>query len=406
MNSSTQSRTSRIWLVPVLAILAGTGVGAASAITRYEAPEMILPGHHAGVGSQNAVAITDATPRAVIVDGNEFDFGVMARGEKKSHSFQVRNIGNGDLTLSVVNTTCKCTVGSLERDTIPSGETVDITLTWEAKSYAREFRQSATIETNDRSTREIILSVHGKVVQLAMPETPMVQFNRVSRSESLTFETPIYGFRDEDLQITGHEFFDNSVADFFDVQIEPLSKDKWNEPNATSALNCKVEIKPGLPVGEVRQGIRLHTNKPDIPSMEISIEMNVVSDISVVGPKLDSNKNILDWGQPALKEVDNRRSLFLIVKGPFKDQVDFSVSKADPAGVLDATFGEAVDVKRNVDGKETVIAKRIPMNVIIKKGSAGVQRMGSLKEPYGRIHLNTNHPEIEEFVIKVKFFVQ
>ena len=344
--------------------------------------------------------------RAILPNGEEYDFGMMARGEKKSHSFQVRNIGNGPLTLKVVNTTCKCTVGELGTDTIASGATEEVTLTWEAKSYDREFRQSATIETNDRAAREIILSVYGKVVQLAMPEVPLVQFNRISRSEPKSFSTPIYGYRDEDFLIIHHDFFDEETADFFDVNIEPLPKDQWTDPEAKSGLLCKIDIKPGLPVGEVNQGIKLHTNKEDIPPMEIGVEINVVSDISVIGPKFHSNKNLLIWGSSAKGDIDNRRKLFLIVKGRYQKQVDFSLAKADPDGVLTAEFGEAVDVIRNVDGEDKVIARRFPMDVIIKKGSSGVQRMGTDQGPLGELILHTNHPEIDEFKILVKFTVE
>lgn len=406
MQTQPQQKRNSIWIVPVLAVLAGTGVGAASAIVHYQRPSMQLPGHEAKKRSEPGVPAATLKARAILPHGDEHDFGMMSRGETKSHSFQVRNIGNGPLTLRVLDTTCKCTVGELEKDTIPSGETVDVTLTWEAKSYDREFRQSATIETNDPATREIVLSVYGKVTQLAMPEVPVVQFNRVSRSEPKTFRTPIYGYRDEDLLITSHEFFDEETAEFFDVKIEPLPKDKWTDAEAKSGLLCTVNIKPGLPIGGVKQGIRLQTNKKDIPPIELAIDMNVVSDISVIGPNFRTEKNLLIWGSAAKGEVDNRKKLFLIVKGRYQSEVDFSLAKADPDGVLTAEFGEPVDVKRNIDGKETVIARRFPMDVIIKKGASGLQRMGNVQSPLGELTLNTKHPEIDEFTVYVKFTVE
>ena len=368
---------------------------------------MQLPGHEVGNNVGKLAAPLDALKaRAVLPDGSEYDFGMMARGEKKSHAFQIRNIGSGPLTLKVLNTTCKCTVGELEQDSIASGETVNVTLTWEAKSYDREFRQSATIETNDVSTREIVLSVFGKVVQLAMPDVPMVQFNRVSRSEPKSFSTPIYAYRDTDLLVTSHEFFDPEIAEFFDVKVEPLPKEDWADLEATSGLLCTIDVKPGLPIGEVKQGIKLHTNKKDIPPMELTIEMNVVSDISVIGPNFRSNKNLLIWGGAASGDKDNRKKLFLIVKGRHQKEVDFKLVEADPEGVLTAEFGEPVDVKREIDGVETVIARRFPMDVIIKKGSSGVQRLGNFQGPLGTLKLSTNHPEIDVFTIQVKFSVE
>lgn len=389
-------------MLPLFAILAGAGVGAANAIVGHQVPTMELAGRTTGDSKPVVAAGDRLSARATLPNGNEHDFGIMARGDSMSHSFQVRNIGGGPLTLDVVNTTCKCTVGELEKNKIESGEIVDVTLTWEAKSYDREFRQSATIETNDRVLREIVFSVYGKVVQLAIPQIPVTSFNRVSRGEQRSFNTPIYGYRDDDLQITKHEFFNEELSEFFDVKVVPLPKEEWTDPEATSGLLCTVDIKPGLPVGAIRQGIKLHTNKEDIPPLELTVDMNIVSDIAVIGPNFYSEKNLLVWGAPAKSEVDSRKKLFLIVKGDHKDVVDFSVAEADPNGVLTAEFGEPTDVRR--DGQ--LIARRFPMDIVIRKGNAGVQRMGTLQSPVGVLLLHTNHPEIEELKIRVKFSVE
>ena len=399
-------KRSFLWIIPFLAAILGTGIGAVSAVLGYQPPSIQLAGHEAQDISQLEAPIDKLSSRAIVPDGNEYDFGMMARGEKKSHAFLVRNIGNGPLTLNVVNTTCKCTVGELEKDTIPAGESVEVTLTWEARSYDREFRQSATIETNDRATRELVFSVYGEVSQLALPEVPMATFTRVSRSEPKTFRTPIYGYRDSDLLITSHDFSDPSLAEFFDVTVEPLPEAAWSDPAAKSGLMCTVVIKPGLPIGEVEQGIKLNTNKKDIPPLELGVTMTVVSDISVVGSKFYSDKNLLVWGAPAKGDVENRRKLFLIVKGQYKQDVEFAVIQSDPEQALTAEFGDAVEVKREIDGKSQVIARRFPMDVVIKKGASGIQRMGNDQGPLGQLVLSTNHPEIDEYKIFVKFSVE
>ncbi len=407
MNNKEKSSIGLLWLIPVVAIGLGTAVGASSSFSEYREPEMYLAGHELSASPKGAQrpAIKDAKPRVYVVSEVEYDFGVMARNESETHSFKVQNIGSGPLTLKVLDTTCKCTVGSLGKDSIKPGETADVTLTWEAKSYDREFRQSATIETNDKNQREIIFSVYGKVLQLAMPDLPMVKFSRISRSEPQSFTTIVYGYRDTDLVITDHHFSNEETADFFTLTTEPLPRDKWMDSNAKSAIKVRVDIKPGLPVGIVRQLISLKTNKLDVPPMDVAVDISVVSDISVIGSRerYNDEKNTLVLG-PVSAAKGHVEKMFLLVKGKHKDIVDITLASTDPSDALTAEIGTPREVKDiDDDGNEKVVARNFPMSIIVKPGSPIVQRLGSKQGAIARVVFDTKHPEIEQFAIKVQF---
>lgn len=407
MNQNSSAKPNRlVWLIPILAIVAGTAIGASTALSKYQEPELRLAGHEV-TADEKPPAVKDAKPRVYLPTPNTFDFGVMARNEQQSHTFKVQNIGSGPLTLKVLDTTCKCTVGKLGNDTINAGETADVTLTWEAKSYDREFRQSATIETNDQAQREIVFSIFGQVLQLAMPDLPLVKFSRVLRSEPLSFQTTVYGYRDKDLVITGHEFSNEEIADFFSVRTEPLLEGEWEDPQAKSAIRVRVDIKPGLPMGVVRQIIALQTNKPDIAPMDVAVDMTVVSDISVLGDRrFNDELNLLSLG-PVPKATGITANMHLMVKGKYKEQVEFSVAELDPEEALEVTIGDPVDITTtNADGEEVLITRRFPLRISVKPGSPNVQRMGSKQGELGRIVFRTNHPDIEQFDIRVQFAVQ
>lgn len=391
-----KSGRSIVYILPFLAILAGVGVGAATTLTTYRDPILNLPGHEVTANSKPS-PVTDAKPRVAIPAPATYDFGVMARGEEQSHSFKIQNIGSGPLTLKVLDTTCKCTVGDLGKDTVKSGETVDVTLTWVARSYDREFRQSATIETNDQSQREVIFEVFGEVKQLALPDLPLVTYSRVSRSDPQQFVTNVYAYRDTDLVITSHDFSEEDLAEFFTVTTAPLPREEWSQPDATSATKVTVDIKPGLPLGIVRQIISLNTNKSDIAPMDIAVDMTVVSDISVIGGhEFNDETNVLRLGPvPRGKEY----KLNLLVKGQYKDIVQFTVHEIDPPDVLQAELGEAREISKG----KTIL---VPLKILVKEDSPVVQRMGSKQSPLGRIIFKTQHPEIDQFDIKVQFAVQ
>ena len=404
--SSDRSKSkSLFWLIPLISIAAGTAIGAGSALFGYQEPVLRLAGHEVTANAK-APTIKDAKPRVHVVGEKLFDFGVMTRNERNSHTFQVQNIGTGPLTLKV-DTTCKCTVGSLGKDSIKAGETADVTLTWEAKSYDREFRQSATIETNDQSEREIIFSVSGKVVQLAMPDVPVMNFSRVSRSDPQTFKTVVYGYRDADLVIIDHQFTNEDHADLFTISTKPLPKEDWLDKQAMSAIEVTVDIKSGLPVGVVHQVIKLQTNKDDIAPVDVVVHMTVVSDISVLATKkFNDETNTLMLG-PVSKIEGKEVKLYVAAKGKYKEQIDFKLASADPEGILTAEVGEPNKVKtRNADGEQVLASLLFPVKIIVNKGSKSVQRMGSTQGALGRLTFDTNHPEIETFDIRVQFAVQ
>ena len=399
MNSNNQrSGRSKIWLLPALAAIAGTGIGASTSLNKYQEPDLTVAGHTATAGTK-PVSVEDAEARVYLPGPTEYDFGVMARDEEQSHTFKVQNIGSGPLTLKVANTTCKCTVGSLERDSIAPQETADVTLTWETLSYDREFRQSATIETNDQTQREIVFTVTGQVLQLALPDRPMVKFSRISRSEPQQFEVKVYAYRDEDFVIVDHLLEVEETAHAFSVTTERLPKEQWEDDKAKSAVLVKVDIAPGLPLGICGQVIQLETNKPDIAPIDIVVNMTVISDISILGPVgFNAETNVLSLGvvpQAQGKTAD----LHLMVKGPHVADVEFSIAEIVPQEALQIEIGDPVDINSGA-------VRRFPAKVIVPPNSPNVTHMGNKQSSLGRIKLNTNHPEIEQFDIRVQFVVQ
>jgi|GEM_PF-1079797 len=409
-DTKSTSLGSFTWLIPIAAIAAGGILGTTTATAKYKEPTLELAQHKATVDPTKVAKFSpDGEPIVHLPIPTTYEFGVMARGEERSHSFKVQNIGGGPLTMKVLDTTCKCTVGELGNDVVRPGETADVTLTWVAKSYDREFRQSATIETNETGKyREIIFSVAGKVAQLALPDNPIVKFQRVSRTESQSFVSNVYAYRDRDLVITGHNFSKPETAEFFEVKTEPLPREEWNDTEAKSALKVTFNIKPGLPLGRNQQIIALETNKDDIPPMDIAVELTVISDISIAGKMTEFNDeaNMVKFGAVD-SSLGKAIHLNLWVKGEYKEQVDFSVASIDPESALAVEIGDPRDITAtDADGNETVLTRRFPLSVLVKKGSPALRRRGSKQGELGRIVLNTNHPEIEQFDIKVQFETQ
>lgn len=104
----------------------------------------------------------DAKPMAVIKN-RIHDFGMLDPHTTTSHAFDVSNEGQHPLTLSVSQTSCKCTVGKLDQEIVMPGETTKVTLTWNTGYQTDHYEQTATLTTNDPLQRSISLKVQGEI---------------------------------------------------------------------------------------------------------------------------------------------------------------------------------------------------------------------------------------------------
>ncbi len=98
------------------------------------------------VTPENAMAFLDAqVPKSLgrveLPNGTEYDFGVMSPNEKGKHSFLVKNVGQGGLKLRIGASTCKCTIGSLDKEVIAPGEETEVVLEWEVRTDETSFTQ-------------------------------------------------------------------------------------------------------------------------------------------------------------------------------------------------------------------------------------------------------------------------
>ena len=96
---------------------------------------------------------------------SEFDFGEIKQGDKVSHNYKIKNIGNADLLISSAKGSCGCTV--------PTWRKADGSATWQpgedgtigvkyATNRVGKFTKTITLSTN-ADKRPVILTIKGEV---------------------------------------------------------------------------------------------------------------------------------------------------------------------------------------------------------------------------------------------------
>jgi len=338
----------------------------------------------------------EGTP-IVEVKEEEYDFGTQDAKAPGRHEFVITSVGQAPLKLTKGETSCKCTVSELEKDVLEPGESVPVVVTWNAADYVGKFRQSATILTNDTARPQLTFVITGHVTTAVRVVPSELVFTSVALGESSTAEAPIYCYLDEPFQVVGFKLSDQDIAKYFEVTFEPLPEEMLKkEDRAKSGQLAKVTVKPGLPPGRFHQRILIRTNLEASSSLTIPIEGKVSSDIDVVGPGWDSERDVLFWGEVDSHQGDSRR-LLLIARGPDRKQVKFTVSRVSPE-FLKVNLGEMRDMGSS--------ASQVPLTIEIPKGTRPGFHAGGDQGELGEILLQTGHPRSPKVRVRVSVIVK
>ena len=388
-------RTPAAWM---FIVAVGLGLGLAIALIQFglsgsdelalsspgQARQSVLPPLPPADGPQ---------PLLVVEEGGTYDFGKMEAHSKGSHTFVVRNVGDFLLRLKLGETTCKCTMSGLSSDQILPGKTGQITLEWTAEAQFSNFRQSATIWTNDREHRRLDLVIVGKLIESVVIEPTSVDFSK-PRDKVRTYEVEVIAAESDDLLIEGHSFSDPDIAEEFEVTYTRLPDDKVNPNKGRSGWKVTITVSSGLPVGKVEQKVILETNIAERPRVTLTMRGRIVGDITVSGRNWNEKTGVLNLGN-----VDgDRGAVFranIIVRGPHQNDVSFRLLKVTPQFV-NVQLGEPEKVGRIV---------RVPLVIEIPRGSGAANHLGSEQGEYGQIVLETGHPELERLELRLRFAV-
>lgn len=333
----------------------------------------------------------------IVVEGSEtYDFGTMEYPGSSKHVFEIRNEGDAPLILNPGQPTCRCTISEIADKTIAPGAKTTVTLTWTPKPEDELFSNGVDIDTNDPKRRSVRFRAIGRVVRALRWFPEVVSLANVTTSEGGKGAIRLYAYLNDDLQITEQEFLKPASAEHFAVETRPLKSEELEDKKAKAGLELIVTAKPGIPMGTIDQELRLVTNLAEAQPVTLPVRGRVVSDISLIGAKVISDQNLINFG--TLPHGEGAKvSAFLLVKGAHRENVQLKIKSIDPDHLkvtLDPPQGQGTQVMRHA------------LRVEIPSTSPSIIRLGTDVAPAGSIVLETTHPDVPEFEIKVRFAVE
>ncbi len=327
------------------------------------------------------------TPRVEVPGGTSYTFGNMKLGESMSHEFPFRNGGNGPLVLSMGSSTCKCTIGDLEKSILQPSEETMIKLTWTPKAPSLDFSQSATIITNDPLKGEVQLGIVGKVGQSIVFTPSALSLGDFSSTETSTHKLRVFSHL-EGVTVDSLTWSDpdaSKYVSFLKTEIDPKT-DPENE-NAFKGYEVAVTIKPGMRIGPFSSRILATTNMEDkLDPIELSVSGRVSGDMELIGgPSFDATKATLTIGTVSRKEETIVR-LQLSLQGADRARAVPKIVSVVPAGSLEVEIGAP---------RETASRRLFPIVFKVPKGAPIATYPGSSPKNFGKVLIKPSENSAE-----------
>lgn len=108
------------------------------------------------------------------VDKSSHNFGKLEKGQKVTTKFIIKNTGKSPLTINSVNSACNCITHTLSAESIPSGKTATMEITY-SPFYIGSNTDVLTIVTNDLNKNRHVISLTGDVVESLNSKSPISQ---------------------------------------------------------------------------------------------------------------------------------------------------------------------------------------------------------------------------------------
>ena len=388
-------RMPNAWVVTGVAALLGAAVG--GGIATLEASTRPWRAGDFAVTSARPVG---PTPQ-VEVPETQFAFGTVGVGAKGFHEFVIRNTGAAPLELTKGATSCTCTVsdfeekegGSKDAKVVQPGESTKLKVQWRGKGDGGPFRQQASVLTNDPARPQIAFVVEGTVVPTYKAVPNVVTLPKLSTSSNERATVTVYTFGKEQPTVDSLTLTEEKTAQLYSLASSPLEAEALAaETGATGGFLITADIRPGLPIGPLRQTIKAVFRMPEEVTIEIPVDGSVSGDLALAGTAWDSSREALLLGTVSSRS-GSQTNLFLTAKGPHRADVRPVVRSVVP-DALQVVIGEGKPV-----GSGNVI--RIPLTITIPPGSKPANNICSEQAPAGKIMLDTGHPDSPTLTIPV-----
>lgn len=353
----------------------------------------------------------------VKIEETDFDFGIIEKNpstEKGQHEFFIENVGDADMTLADGGKGCFCTDFTISKSILKPKEKATVLFKWDGARSGGVFSQGIRVLTNDPDRKEITFAVRGLYTAPLICDVGEIVFSNASATSETSRSFRLMGFeKNEDGSPFALEIQDVEISDpeHFEVNLKKDDLANLTEEDRKSRLYMQtqnlfqglVTMKPGMPQGAFQELIRVRTNSPQMPVVEISLSGQIASNAVKISGQLFDDKTSgqlrLDNVSPSVGKKTNIR--LMIFDKISANENTIKVKSVRPDWL-----------KVNLTYPSEELQKSSPIRLIeaeveVPAGSPQGAFMGPEKERLGEIVISVgeNEASTQDIVIPVRFAV-
>ncbi len=202
------------------------------------------------------------------IEESEYDFGEILQGEKVTHIFILKNIGDEILTVKV-RAHCGCTAILLSSNEILPNETAEVKAIFDSANFRKNVTKLITIHSNTPNNTMLDLKITGFVIEEIEVNPYRLMIGQLRRDESQHITITIINRGEIPFSILDIEAIPTQCVNYNLMENELA-------PGDTTSL--ELEITPPSKGDYIYAIITLKTNHPRHPEIEITVNGFVQKD--------------------------------------------------------------------------------------------------------------------------------
>lgn len=209
------------------------------------------------------------------------DFGVVARGADVSYRIPVENLYEETINIVDVKTGCSCITATASKPQLLSGEKGYLDVKLDTVRFSRERKSqvivSLTMEApqggGQGAYQQVTIPVHGYIRTDVVLTPGGAEFGLIGEGETAEREIQLAYAGRNDWKVTNVRTKNPNIT----VKCDEISRGQ----DGTVNYNLKVSLKPGVPMGELRDRVIIETNDESNPEIPMLVEAKVESEFTI-----------------------------------------------------------------------------------------------------------------------------
>lgn len=211
----------------------------------------------------------------------EVDFGEVQDSAVVSMPVTLTNTGDQDLEITNVGVTCGCTASEVAKKLLAPGESTELTINFDPRSRSGEQHgKRVTIQSNDPTGAKAV-GLKVWVLPRVVAEPSVASFGQVPQGEARTVLVSVKGMTSD------FEVLSATVdrEDAFTAKIHKPNVVEREHPRSGEVIEVgetviEIAMTDQARVGRIDGGIRIETNDPTTPVLNLRVTAVVSGDIN------------------------------------------------------------------------------------------------------------------------------